>query len=159
MTYVHTREYTGMWLCSLTAEQRELTCNYWYTVTTFGATPHTAFRTKAALLEWLHDRGLTVDGTIPDHGNWGCWRIVGTYRQAMHVDRSTFEPLKGERTRDMSNADYTLAIIARDADGLRTVHTLNPNVRDRPTFDHALSRKFEDEGRSSAPLPHLTREQ
>lgn len=38
---------------------------------------------------------------------------------------------------------YTLAIITIDPDGLRTVHTLNPNCRDRPVFDWAASRETE----------------
>ncbi len=147
MGYVRT--YTGMWLCSLTPEGRERTCSYWYTVTTFGGTPHTAFRTKAALLRWLELTGLSVIGDIPDHGVHGCFRIKGEYREEMHLhDAASFYSLEGEHTRAMSNGDYVDGIVTSDPDGLRTIHTLNPNVRNRRTYDHTESRQLEDAGKA-----------
>jgi hypothetical protein len=51
-----------------------------------------------------------------------------------------FYALDGERSRDLSNGDWTLAIITKDEQGIKTVHTLNPNCRDRPVFDYRESR-------------------
>lgn len=141
------RTYTGMWLCALTPEGRERTCSYWYTVTTFGMTPHTAFRTKAALLRWLELTGLSVEGEIPEHGVHGCFRINGEYREEMHMhDAASFYSLQGVITRAMSNGDYVDGIVTTDGDGLRTIHTLNPNVKNRRVYDHRESREREDSG-------------
>lgn len=144
----YARTYSGMWLCSLTAEQRERTCSYWYTVTTYGATPHTAFRTKAALLRWLDLTGLSVDDNIPEHGTGGSFRIKGEYREEMLLhDAASFYSLEGVRTRAMSNGDYVDAIVTTDPyDGLRTIHTLNPNVKNRRVYNHQESREREDSG-------------
>jgi hypothetical protein len=142
----YARTYERLWLCSLTEEQRTRTCSYWYTVTDYGSTPHTAFRTKAALLTWLQRRGLEVEGDIPEHGVWGSFRIKGGYRQSMHLDEQEFYRNTGEHTRELSNGDFTLGIITKDPDGLRTVHTLNPNVRTRPVFDYRQSQEFQDAG-------------
>ena len=136
----YTREYT-LWLCCLTPEQHERTCNYWYTVTTFGSTPHTAFTRRQALLNWLQERGLELSSELPEvRGTFASQRIIGTYRTETHLSYDEFFALKGERTRDLSNGDYTLAIITTGEDGIKTVHTLNPNCHDRPVFDYRTSR-------------------
>lgn len=144
----YTRTYSGMWLCSLTAEQRERTCSYWYTVTTFGSTPHTAFRTRQALLRWLDLTGLQAKIDIPPHGEWSSSRLLGSYREEMHLhDAASFYGLDGIRARAMSNGDYVDAIVTTDPyDGLRTIHTLNPNVKNRRTYNHQESREREDSG-------------
>jgi hypothetical protein len=66
--------------------------------------------------------------------------MEGTYHHVMHLSYDTFYALQGERTRSLSNGDYTLAIITTDEDGTRTVNDLNPNCRDRKVFDYAESR-------------------
>jgi hypothetical protein len=144
----YTRTYSGMWLCSLTAEQKARTCGYWYTVTTYGSTPHTAFRTKAALLRWLELTGLSVDGDIPAHSIWGSLRFNGSYRAEMHLhDADQFQAIDGIRTRELSNGDYVEAIYSTDPyDGLRTVHTLNPNVKDRKVFHYQESDQLHSRG-------------
>jgi len=143
---IYTQTYERLHWCALTPEARERTCGYWYTVTSNGATPHTAFRTRAALMRWLDDRGLTVEGEIPEPGNYAHGPIIGSYRRASHLSYDRFYDVEGLRTRVMDNADYTLGIISTDADGLRTIHHLNPNCRDRPIFDYRSSQALEDAG-------------
>ncbi|WP_372395283.1 hypothetical protein ABMY26_06655 (plasmid) [Azospirillum sp. HJ39] len=132
----HTENHHGLHLCALNEEQHGRTCDYWYTVTTHGFTPHTAFRRKAALIRWLDERGLTVDGDIPEPGTWGYFKITGTYRTAMHWSYDEFFGLQGEETKVLSNGRYTLGIITTDDDGVKVVHNLNPNCRHRPEFDY-----------------------
>ena len=91
-------------------------------------------------MRWLEERGLSVPDPMPEHTTHGVLPICGTYRQRMHITCAEFDLLIGQRTRTLSNGEWTLAIITTDSDNLRTVHTLNPNVRDRPVFDYAESR-------------------
>ncbi len=137
--YVQT--YSRLYLCALNQEAHDRTCDYWYTVSSH-AMAHTAFTRRAALLRWLNERGLSVAGDIPEPGQFASFEIKGAYRTARHLDRAAFDALKGEQTRALSNGEYTLAVITLDPDGLRTVHTLNPNVRDRPVFDYRESREL-----------------
>ncbi len=138
--YTATRLYNNLWAYHLTPELHERTCDYWYTVTQ-GATPHTAFTTRAGLDRWMAERGLELTEDISNEGD-GC-RIAGAYRYSMHImPVDEFMALPGEQTRAMSNGQYTLAIIDVDTDGLRHVHILNPNVKDRPVFDFAESHKM-----------------
>lgn len=139
-------DYKGtLCLYSLTAEQRARTCQYWFTVTD-GSTAHTAFRTLPALLRWLDLRGLKLSGDVPVTGVFSVQNIIGSYRNEMHMSYDDFYALHGERIRVMSNGDYTLGIVTVDPDGLRTVHTLNPNCHDRVTYPHSESRAIEDAG-------------
>lgn len=127
-----------LYVCHLTAEQRKKTCGYWFTVTNRGGTPHTAFETRESLELWATERGLTLPA-IPNQGDHG-W-IIGEYRQESHLhDADSFESIPGDRSRTLSNGDYVVAIISRGEDGIRTVHTLNPNVRTRQVFDYFESR-------------------
>lgn len=136
-----TTTYSGFWVSRLTAEQRARTCGYWYTVTTYGATPHTAFKTRAGLDRWMRERGLKLTGgEALDNESGGTCRIEGTYRTNSHLyDADTFADLSGELTRTLSNGDYVVAVITTDYDGIRTVHTLNPNVRGRVVYDYRES--------------------
>jgi len=142
----YTQLYERLYWCSLDRDAHARTCGYWYTVTSYGATPHTAFRTRAALMRWLDDRGLTVQGEVPQAGTHAHGTIDGSYRRSSHMSYDEFYAVDGLRTRVMDNGDYTLGIISTDADGLRTVHHLNPNRRDRPAFDHRASQALEDAG-------------
>ena len=142
---IYTPTYRGLHLATFTPEQHERTCGYWYAISSH-STPHTAFRTRLALMRWLEDRGLAVLGHVPDAGTWGSNRVEGEYREQMHMSYDAFYALEGQQTRAMSNAQYTLAIITMDDDGLRTVHTLNPNCQDRPVFDYRASQALEDAG-------------
>lgn len=135
------RKYDGMWLISLDPEGHARTCNYWYLVQTYGCTAHTAFTSKASLLLWLEERGLTVDEPIPDPGTHSVQRINGAYRDAMHYPRDGFDAIDGAPAVKLDNAEYTTAKLVRDADGLVTVHYLNCNIRDREVHDYRVMRE------------------
>ena len=140
MTYANYRQqYSRLSLTVLNQEMHDRTCGYWFTVSDYG-TAHTAFATRSALVNWLSERGLTTAEEIPDPGSIRTIKIEGAYRTSLDGDREAFDALEGERTRVLQNGEYTLAIITHDDDGLRTVHRLNPNVRDRPVFDYQQSR-------------------
>jgi hypothetical protein len=136
MTVTH----DALHVARLDQKAHERTCGYWYTVSSH-STAHTAFVTRAGLDRWLAERGLRLAGPldeVPSH----C-PITGSYRTTSHLyDAASFPELEGERTRTLSNGDWVEAIITHDADGLRTVHTLNPNVRDRTTFDYRESHRL-----------------
>lgn len=168
MTY--TQRYSGLQVTALTPESHEKTCGYWYTVTNH-AVPHTAFATKAGLMRWLDERGLMLGGELPEtRGEPATIPVVGEYRDASHGD---FSPTEDEGagglyrmvedddwwalqpvviTAALSNGRWTLALITEDdgdRDGeivrVRTVHTLNPNVRTRlEAADHAAMRALMD---------------
>jgi hypothetical protein len=144
---VYTQTYDKLYAYSLTPEQHERTCGYWFTVTN-GAIAHTAFASRAGLDRWLAERSLSLENELPGAGTSGSARIVGGYRKAMHGDRRGDDLAAGMGPGDFyslhpvlmtvvrSNGDYTLALVTEEEeDGIRTVHTLNPNVVARPVFD------------------------
>jgi len=130
-------------LCVLDQKQHEQTCNYWYTITERGMS-HTAFRTEQGLMRYLDERGLKLTEPLTSPGVFSWQRIEGQYAEEAHLypdEVDEFYTLKTiVTTKDLSNGDYTLALITED-NGLRTVHTLNPNVKDRPIFDYFDSHK------------------
>lgn len=132
---VYTVKYSNMQVTALTPEWHERTCNYWYTVTC-GATAHTAFTTRRGLDRWMTERGLRLDGKLPEAtGEFATMRVIGEYYRASHMDEAEFYAVRPVViTAAMSNARYTLALID-EADGVRTVHTLNPNVKTRIQVD------------------------
>lgn len=150
MTYISNRR--GLTWMSLTREQHDRTCGYWYTVQSHG-TALTAFRTRAAFLQWLANRELAVEADIPEHGEFAHGCIGGEYREAMHLSYEEFYAVNGYRGRELSNSQYTLAIYAHDDDGLVTVHTLNPNCADRPIFDHLGTQALIDVGTEPGEFP------
>jgi hypothetical protein len=137
--------YNKLYATSLTQEFHERTCGYWFTVTN-GSTAHTAFATRAGLDRWLSERGLSLEGELPEAGWSGISRIIGEYREESHGEFLTddYRDGMGEgdfytlhpiiATAELSNGDYTLALITEE-NGVRTVHTLNPNVKTRVKFD------------------------
>ena len=146
---MHTTTYDRLYATSLTPEFHEKTCGYWFTVTA-GAMSHTAFATRAGLDHWLNDRGLSLENDLPDSGQFGTTRIIGKYLTTSHGEFSPTEDDPYRMVEDddwnslrpimataaMSNGRYTLALITEDDDGVRTVHTLNPNIKTRIEFDH-----------------------
>ncbi len=133
--------YSKFTLCVLTQEQHERTCGYWFVVTT-STLSHTAFRTAAGLQRWLTERNLSLTAPLTEAGTWSVQEIIGTYRQEMHYtdeEQAAFVELHTvDVSRTLSNGDYVVAKITQDIDGIRTVHTLNPNVP-RETFHYASS--------------------
>jgi hypothetical protein len=146
MAYIRT--YNSLSFVSLTEEGRSRTYGYWYCVSDHG-TALTAFRTLSAFERWLELRCLTVEAGIPDQGTYGYQPIAGSYCSAMHMDRVAFDQIQGVQALQMSNGQYTLGKLASDADGMVCEHVLNPNVHDRPCFDHAASRALEDAGNAT----------
>lgn len=138
-----TPSVTNLRATALTAEQHERTCGYWYTVTS-GAMAHTAFVTRAGLDRWLWERNLRLHDELPKQGEWGSTAIVGTYRQRSYLyDADEFETVRPVlTTATLSNGDYTLGLIDEDADGVRTVHYLNPNVKSRVVFEYRRTREL-----------------
>lgn len=126
----------------LNDSQHRRTCNYWFVVTS-GASPHTAFETKAGLLEWMMERGLCLSKALTKAGTWSTQRIHGSYRTESHYGDDSvaeFDAITAYiDTRTLSNGDYVEAKITIDPDGIRTVHTLNPNVHTRHVYDYAES--------------------
>jgi hypothetical protein len=131
-TGIYVQEYTNLHVACLDPEQHERTCNYWYTVTTHGATAHTAFHTASDLLKWLDERGLSLSDTLPEErGTWKSIRVEGSYTSASYLNVWAFneiEPL--ETCAVMDNAQYTLGKVTEEK-GVRTVHYLNVNVKER----------------------------
>jgi hypothetical protein len=139
MGYLRTHE--RLHLCCLNPRQHSNTCGYWYIITQGGGSPHCAFRTKAGLMQWAAKRGLYFPCVIPNPGTYLSCPIGGSYREEVHLhDAETFDALKVQiDTRTLSNGDYVEAKITFDPDGIRTVHTLNPNVESRHEFDYRES--------------------
>jgi len=89
----------------------------------------------------MRERRLVLAGLL-EQGSW-C-RIIGEYQTASHlVDADRFPTFAGERSITMSNGHYVEAILEKGEDGIITVHTLNPNVPDRKTFDPADCRRLD----------------
>lgn len=121
----------------LTEGQRSQTCGYWFTVTS-NSMAYIAFDTAEGLGRWMWERGLTIEKELAEPG--GC-RIHGEYREESHLTENPHEveEMEGLHTRTLSNGQYVVAVITTDDDGIRTVHTLNPNVRGRKVFNHRES--------------------
>lgn len=135
--------YSNLVVFALNEEQNKQTCNYWYLVQDSGLA-HTAFETKEGVLRWLEERGLSIPG-LPvaiqpkDYGkdliNW-C-KVEGSYTKRMHSSLETFNGLENIviRSKTLSNGDYVDAYIC-ESTGIRTVHTLNPNIKGRNVYDY-----------------------
>ena len=136
--------HKDMTVIALNTEQHLSTCGYWYLVQSDGCTAHTAFKTRQGLVKWLDERGLSVV-EIPtalqpeDYGKGlvNYCPIDGQYASQMHNSMAAFCELPNVVvcSKTLSNAEYVTALITQDG-GLRTVHTLNPNVRNRRVFDY-----------------------
>ena len=130
----YVREYGNMHATALTREMHERTCGYWYTITD-GAMAHTAFRTRDELACWLAERGLSLGTPLPDTtGAYGTTAVVGSYRTLVDRDTARFEALNPILiTKVWDNGERTLAKVSEDAEGIRTVHLMNVNYRERAT--------------------------
>lgn len=136
--------HSRLWLSVLTAEQHARTCGYWYTITE-RVSPHTAFATKAGLLLWMNERGLSLSRSLTEPGVSSWQELLGAFRNEMHFspeEVARFDEIRPLlESRAMDNAQWVEAKITADPDGLRTVHILNPNVS-RHVFDDAESRRL-----------------
>lgn len=132
-------QFNSLSLVTLDPEWNKKTCDYWYLIQN-SSSAHTAFNRRESLMQYLEERGLELTEELPAHGKHSSQRIKGSYRKLAHMSYDEFYALQGRRTRTLSNGDYVLAIITDDPDGIKTVHTLNPNCRDRQVFDYRESR-------------------
>lgn len=139
----YTVHYGSLQVTALTPEQHERTCDYWYTVTC-GTLAHTAFTTMHGLMRWLEERNLMLPAELPEQrGEFATMPVNGEYYASSHMSESVFYAVNPVViTAALSNGDYTLALISSDENGVRTVHTLNPNVRTRFVADHSGMRKI-----------------
>lgn len=142
--------YDHLRLCSLTPEQHARTCDYWWTITTFGCTPHTAFRTRPALFAWLRRRGIELTAELPETGAHSVQMLSGSYIDRMHGDPLAMpHNFIGLPFLKMSNGDYTEARITEE-NGVRVINYLNPNAQ-RPVWDWRVARPIEDAGLDGLP--------
>ncbi len=157
------RIHQPLHLAVLTRERHERTCGYWYTLVE-GSLAHTAFRTRAGLERWLAERGLALTAPLTEPGTWSHQAIAGAYREEWHLTPPEVEawraladaPNLAGLARTLSNGDHVEARLTDDPAGIdgphaadrpdviRTVHTLNPNVRGRHVFNPEASRAYED---------------
>lgn len=138
---MYAQTFDRLSICALTQEQHERTCGYWYTVQN-AMMAHTAFATKAEAMRWLERRGLTIEHELPEAGEHGFQKIIGSYRRTSHMDVAAFSALQGEIIPVLDNAQYTKGIITIDADGIRIVHHLNCNAA-REVYDYQQTRQAE----------------
>lgn len=136
-----TETYENLYVATLDQKFHERTCNYWYLVQT-STLSHTAFHNRDNLLTWLKERGLTLTEPLAEHGTSSWQAVNGSYRTQSHSDYEEFYGQQGITSRTLSNGDWTLAIITTDADSTKTVHTLNPNCKNRHVFDYEASRQL-----------------
>jgi hypothetical protein len=138
----HTEEYSDLTVQALTPEMAKRTAGPYLYAITLGFTAHTAFRTRAHLMQWLDNLGLTLEGELIEEGCGKWMRVKGAYRVTSHLSYDEFFSLRGPRIRHMDNSDYTLGILVKDADGVVNLHHLNCNLLDRPVFEPAASREL-----------------
>lgn len=148
MEAFYSTTHTRLHLCQLTPEQHSRTCNYWFTVTTSQALPHIAFTTREELEDWLTICGLALPLPLSPHGEHAVQHIQGTYRTAHFLSYDAFYALNAIAHRKVwSNGQRTLAIVTEDESGIRSINTLNPNMKYRIEYDFrtgAARPAFED---------------
>ncbi|ORW08459.1 hypothetical protein [Mycolicibacter longobardus] len=131
MENAYVQEFDRMYVVSLTPDTHERTCGYWYTLRA-RETAHTAFRTADELYRWLSERGLELESPLPEQGAGGWIPVTGRYRTVMDRDRDRFEAVEPILVTEVTdNAERTPAKITQDPDGVRVVHFMNINYRDR----------------------------
>lgn len=135
-------------LSTLTQEQHKRTCGYWFVVQDYGS-PHTAFRTRDALLLWLGQRGLSLTDLLPAHGAFSYQQIVGQYGRRYVGDIGQIESRIEDQILILDNAEYTIGYVTHE-DGIRVVNIIgrgNP----RTVFDYRLAQEHIDAGKSGFP--------
>ena len=142
----YTRQYTGIYCTSLTAEMRKRTCDYWYVVEADGYA-HTAFRTRAALLTWLNALGLKLAGELPEQGQHADLNIEGTYKRGVVIcDRDGWDAIPGVSVTVLENGRYLPGKLADAEDGTRILYVSNVNNKWNVEVDYRLASKLHDAG-------------
>jgi hypothetical protein len=135
-------------LCTLTQEQHERTCGYWFIVQDMHG-PHTAFRTPESLMRWLSERGLSLTNPLPAHGEHSFQYIEGNYARRYIGSINDIESRIEDQILILDNAQYTNAYVTHE-DGLRVVNIVargNP----RMVFDYCLAQAHFDSGKAGFP--------
>jgi hypothetical protein len=135
-------------LCTLTQEQHEKTCGYWYLVHESHG-PHTAFRTREALMRWLSERGLALTKPLPSHGEHSFQYIEGNYARRYIRSVDDIVSCIENQILILDNAEYTDAYVTHE-DGLRVVNIVtrgNPRL----VFDYHLAQAHFDSGKPGFP--------
>jgi len=135
-------------LSTLTQEQHEKTCGYWYIVQDMHG-PHTAFRTREALMRWLSDRGLSLTRPLPGRGEHSFQYIAGNYARRYVGDMNQIEAQIEDRILVLDNAEYTVGYITHE-DGLHVVNIVGPG-NSRMVFDYGLAQGHFDAGACGFP--------
>jgi hypothetical protein len=143
----YTQTYTDLHLSCIDEERHHRTCDYWYLLSS-GALSHTAFADAEEMLMWLNQRGLWLTDALPaERGTVKHIGIGGSYRESSYLDVAVFQAI--QPTRDqfflkiavLDNARWTLGKVTQDEDGIRTVHHLNCNVKERTEFSSETMRE------------------
>ena len=135
-------------LSSLTQEQHERTCGYWYVVQDNHA-PHTAFRTREALLCWLSDRNINLTKDLPAHGEHSFQFLEGQYARRYAGSISDIEHRIEDQILILDNAEHTIGYVTHE-NGIRVVNIIgsgNPRI----VFDYRLAQAHIDAGKSGFP--------
>lgn len=106
-----------------------------YLVTVMPATPHRGFESREQLLSWMAERGLSVEGEIPERGVAGHFEIQGQYRRAVLTNTHAFDKIAGLRTREADAGCWTAATITQDEAGVRTISLVGAGCTARQQFD------------------------
>lgn len=139
------KEVRHLQVYHLNKEAQANTCGPYQFTVTQRASSFTAFRTRDEFERWLEERALALaDPSVLDKPSTGC-EILGYYREASHMcSRDEFEQIASpQRGRAMSNARLTETIITTE-NGIRTIHTQNPNCKDRLEFDYNTGAKLQE---------------
>ena len=135
-------------LATLTQEQHERTCGYWYLVQD-SHTAHTAFRTREALLTWLADRNINLTQDLPAHGEHSFQYLEGQYGRRYVGSISDIESRIEDQVMVLDNAEYTVGYVTEE-EGLRVVNIITRGNH-RTVFDYRLAQAHVDAGKSGFP--------
>lgn len=135
------QKHRSLWLCGLDQDMHEKTCGYWYTLTSYGGTPVTAFRTYAGLCRYFRHHKLALPDNVPAQGVYFSARIEGEAIDVMHLSTESFAAIDGRDTWRMNNGSYTPAKI----DSTGKVHYMNPNCK-QPILDWRIGEEMCDRG-------------
>ena len=133
--------YNSLSLITLNEDGNKRTCDYWYLIQNH-CSPHVAFHSRASLLLWMMERGLSLTAPLPAHGIFSTQPISGTYYDESHYTEkavAAFDAITSYfPARQLDNGNYTEAKITTE-NGIKVVHFLNCNEK-RHVFDYWESR-------------------
>ena len=135
-------------LSTLTQEQHERTCGYWYIVEDYHS-PHTAFRTREALLRWLDDRNIKLTKDLPAHGEHSYQHLDGQYATRYVGGLSDIQGRIEDNIMVLHNAEYTVGYVTHE-DGFRVINVISRG-NPRMVFDYRIAQEYADTGKRGFP--------